>query len=140
MQTPGEPVARGPSGRGPPPPFGTDPGGTGYGDGIIHECNELKGYIDMNATLIGLAALGVAVLGLMGHAWAIVRRRTASFAMLWVMVPLTGSAIAFLLAPVNLMTISLAGAALLLAALAVLTPLVVPVLLTEGETDGVESK
>ena len=94
----------------------------------------------MDPILIGIAALGVAVLGLIAHGWATFRTRTASFAILWVMVPLMGAAIAFMTAPPNLMTISLGGAALVLALVTLLTPLVAPVLLDEGETEEVESR
>ncbi len=89
----------------------------------------------MDPILIGIAALGVAVLGLLGHAWSIIRTRTVSFAILWVMAPLTAAAVAFTIAPANLTTLSLGGTALVLAVITLLTPLVVPALLGEGETE-----
>jgi hypothetical protein len=94
----------------------------------------------MDPILIGIAALGVAVLGLLAHAWVIIRTRTASFAMLWVMIPLTAAAVAFTIAPANLTTLSLGGTALVLAVITLLTPLVVPALLGEAEPEEVESR
>lgn len=94
----------------------------------------------MEAILLGIAALGVAVLGLMGHGFALYRTRTASFAMLWILAPLTGAAVAFMMAPANLTTISLGGAALVLAVITLITPLLAMALLDEGETEEVESR
>ena len=83
----------------------------------------------MDTILIGAIALGVAVLGLLTYAWRIFSTRTVSFSMLWLVVPLSGAMIAFVMTPPDLMTISLGGATFVLTLLTVATPVVVPVLL-----------
>ena len=87
----------------------------------------------MDPILIGIVALGVAVLGLLGYGWRIFATRSVSFSILWLMVPLAGAMIAFLMTPQNLVTISLGGAAFVLTLLTLATPVVLPVIL-EGPT------
>ena len=86
----------------------------------------------MNPILIGAIALGVAVLGLIAHGWRFFRTRTISFATLWLIVPLAGAMIAFLVTPPNLLTLGLGGASLALAFVTLLAPIVVPVIVEEG--------
>lgn len=82
----------------------------------------------MTPILIGIVALGVAVLGLIIHVWRFVATRSVSFVALWLMAPLVGAVVAFLLAPQSLLTISLGGASLALAFVTLAATLVVPVL------------
>lgn len=89
----------------------------------------------MDLILIGIAALGVAVLGLLTYVWRIVATRTVSFSMLWLVVPLSGAMIAFVMTPPDLMTISLGGATFVLTLLTVATPVVLPVLLEPATTE-----
>lgn len=82
----------------------------------------------MTPILFGIVALGVAVLGLLIHAWRFVATRSVSFGALWVMAPLVGAVVAFLLAPQSLLTISLGGTSLALALVTLAATLVVPAL------------
>jgi hypothetical protein len=85
----------------------------------------------MSPILIGIVALGVAVLGLIVHTWRFVATRSISYGALWIMAPLVGAVVAFLVAPQNLLTISLGGASLALALVTLAATLVVPALTDE---------
>jgi zinc transporter ZupT len=94
----------------------------------------------MNTTLIGILALGVAASGLIVHAWRFRATRTLSFAALWVLVPLLGAMIAFLLTPPSLVTVSLGGASFALALLALAATVVVPVLVEQRTPEAAEPR
>lgn len=94
----------------------------------------------MNPILIGIVALGVAVLGLVIHAWHLISTRSVSLAALWPVAPLVGAMIAFLMAPQSLLTISLGGASLALAFMTLAATLVVPVLLEGSTPESAESR
>lgn len=94
----------------------------------------------MNPITMGAIALGVAVLGLVVHTLRFLRTRDVSFATLWLIVPLAGAVIAFLVTPPSLLTVSLGGAALALAFLTLLAPIVVPVLLEGSAPESAESR
>jgi hypothetical protein len=94
----------------------------------------------MDPVILGIGALGVGVLGLLAHVWRIIATRNASFAMLWLLLPFGGALVAFMTATPDLMNISLGGASLVLIVVTLLTPLVVPALLDERETEKVEDR
>lgn len=81
--------------------------------------------------LIGIIALGVAASGVIMHAWRFRATGTVSFVALWVIVPLLGAMIAFLLTPPSLVTVGLGGASFALAFLALAATIVVPVLVEQ---------
>lgn len=83
----------------------------------------------MDPILIGIVALGVAVLGLLGYGWRIFATRSVSFSILWLIAPLGGAMVAFLMPPQNLVTISLGGATFVLTLLTLAAPVVLPVIL-----------
>lgn len=93
----------------------------------------------MSPILIGIVALGVAVLGLIIHVWHFIATRSISLGALWVMAPLVGAVVAFLVAPQSLLTISLGGASLALAFVTLAATLVVPAL-TDDRSAAAESR
>lgn len=95
----------------------------------------------MNTILFGAVALGVAVLGLVVHTWHFVATRRISLAVLWVIAPLAGAMVAFVMTPPSLVTASLGGAALVLAFLTLAATIVLPVVTGGGEQpEKVESR
>lgn len=94
----------------------------------------------MDPILIGGLALGVAVLGLIAHGLYYWSTRRASFAVLWVIVPLAGTMIAALMGPPNLVTVGLGSASLVLAFITLVATVVLPDVDEARETRKAESR
>ncbi|NIP82553.1 MAG: hypothetical protein GWM90_26380, partial [Gemmatimonadetes bacterium] len=80
----------------------------------------------MDSILIGIIALAVAVLGIVAHAWRFRSTGTLTYATLWLLVPLLGAMIAFLLTPPSLLTVGLGGATAALAFVTLAGTILVP--------------
>ena len=82
----------------------------------------------MNTLLIGIVALGVGVVGLLAHGARFFTSRTVSLWALWVLAPLMGAMVAFLVSPPDLLTVALGGVSAVLAFLTLAATIVVPAL------------
>lgn len=82
----------------------------------------------MSPFLIGVLALGVAVLGVVAHAVRFAQTRTFSFAATWVVVPFLAAMVAFLMTPPTLLTVGLGSATVGLALVSLAASVVVPAL------------